>query len=105
MGQLCLPSAGMGRGKEKGLRKDATLSEIYGDGPVRAFGENRPSQGLRPLGLPSGHGPPDCPDTSLQYHSRHWTTSFHCVAVELRLPQIWWLSNEITLALPAGAQE
>ena len=57
-----------------------TAREIQGDGPVRG-GAHRPSQGSRPLGLPLGHGPPDCPDTSLHYHSRHWTTSFQCVAV------------------------
>jgi hypothetical protein len=27
-------------------------------------------------GLPLKNTPPDCPDTSLQHHSRHWITSF-----------------------------
>ncbi|MPL60892.1 hypothetical protein SDC9_06455 [bioreactor metagenome] len=45
-------------------------------------GSDPPSQpGFLPLGLPSGLGPPDCPDTSLQYHSRHWTTSFHALPI------------------------
>jgi hypothetical protein len=33
-----------------------------------------------PKGLPLENTPPDCPDTSLQYHSRHWITSFQNVA-------------------------
>jgi hypothetical protein len=27
-------------------------------------------------GLPLENETPGCPDTSLQYHSRHWVTSF-----------------------------
>lgn len=55
---------------------DRAAREIHGDGPVREWIPSGPNQGLRPLGLPSGHGPPDCSKTSLHYHSRQWTTSF-----------------------------
>ena len=47
---------------------------FLGDGPVRALG---PIGSGLPGGLPSGGSPSDCSDTSLQYHSRHWITSFH----------------------------
>ena len=60
------------------------------------IGSVRPSQGFRPLGLPSGLGPPDCPDTSLQYHSRHWITSFQKIADKQKVTQISCLSKEIT---------
>ncbi len=50
-------------------------------------------------GLPLENTPPDCPDTSLQYHSRHWITSFQMVADEVSLPQILCLSKQFTLPL------
>ena len=51
-------------------------------------------------GLPLENTPPDCPDTSLQYHSRHWITSFQMVADKGRLTQILCLSKQFTQALP-----
>ncbi len=47
-------------------------------------------------GLPSDVGPHDCSDLILHHHSRHWTTSFHCVADGRTVAQIWFVSNEIT---------
>ena len=50
-------------------------------------------------------GPPDCPDTSLQYRSRHWTTSFRLLPILRRLAQILCLSTIITQGLcPIGGQ-
>ncbi len=39
-----------------------------------------PTTGAFKEGLPSENTPDSCPDTSLQYHSRHWITSFQMVA-------------------------
>lgn len=54
---------------------------------------SRPISDVLSSGLPLDDGLPDCPDLILQYRSRHWTTSFHYVADEWRLAQIWYLSN------------
>lgn len=48
----------------------------------------KPNQWLDSKGLPLDIVPPDCPDTSLQYHSRHWITSFQCVADKGKVTQI-----------------
>ena len=72
-----LPCIQVALQQETGRPLEGAAREFHGDGPVRdGRSPSGPNQGLRPKGLPSGHGPPDCSDTSLQYHSRHWTTSF-----------------------------
>ncbi len=40
----------------------------------------KPNRRLVYRGLPLANTPSDCPDTSLQYPSRHWITSFQMVA-------------------------
>lgn len=54
------------------------------------------SCGLYPKGLPLENTPHDCPDTSLQYHSRHWITSFQMVADKLSVTQILCSSTVFT---------
>jgi hypothetical protein len=56
----------------------------------------KPNQKSIPRGLPLENIPSDCPDTSLQYHSRHWITSFQNVADGGRLAQILCLSKPFT---------
>jgi hypothetical protein len=74
----------------------ATLSEFQGDGPVR----DRPNQMVCfTKGLPLENTPSDCPDTSLQYHSRHWITSFQKIADTGIITQILCLSKQITQPL------
>ena len=90
---ICTFSQGQ---KRKGCPAQATLSEIQGDGPVRASKSNRWSIFQ---GLPLENTPPDCPDTSLQYHSRHWITSFQMVADKGSVTQILCLSKQITQPL------
>lgn len=86
--------------KRKGCPAQATLSEIQGDGPVRASKSNR---WFISQGLPLENTPSDCPDTSLQYHSRHWITSFQMVADRGRVTQILCLSKQFTQPLwPTG---
>jgi hypothetical protein len=50
-------------------------------------------------GLPLENTPHDCPDTYLQYHSRHWITSFQNVAAKRMVAQILCLSKVFTLPL------
>jgi hypothetical protein len=79
---------------EKGLPLRATLSEFQGDGPVRSTKPNHSNCSLR--GLPLANTSRDCPDTSLQHHSRHWITSFQNIADKLRLAYILCLSKVFT---------
>ena len=61
---------------------------------------SRPNQAVcLTRGLPLENTPPDCPDTSLQYHSRHWITSFQKIADKMSLPHILCLSNLFTQPL------
>jgi hypothetical protein len=48
-------------------------------------------------GLPLAVRSPDCPDTCLQHHSRHWITSFQSVANIGIVPHILGLSKGFTL--------
>jgi hypothetical protein len=48
-------------------------------------------------GLPLENTPHDCPETALQYHSRHWVTSFQNVADKEMVAQILCLSKVFTL--------
>lgn len=57
-----------------------------------------------PEGLPSENTPSDCPDTSLQYHSRHWITSFQMVADKQKVTQILCLSKQFTQPVPWPVQ-
>ena len=64
--------------------RTATLSEFKEMGQLGY----KPNQSHDFQGFALVITPSDCPDTSLQYHSRHWITSFQKIADNWIVAQI-----------------
>ena len=69
------------RNRERAAVRTATLSEFKEMGQLGY----KPNQSHDFQGFALVITPSDCPDTSLQYHSRHWITSFQKIADKLKV--------------------